>query len=224
MTKPKFTGLGVKKLIGDGITAMEHLQNIIIGFGYIGVTLTIFAESGLFFGAFLPGDSLLFTLGLLASRGDFNILILWILATTAAILGDNVGYAFGKYVGNRFFTKEDTLVFRRSHVIRAQRFYERHGKKAIVLARFVPIIRTFAPIVAGIGHMHYPTFFLFNVLGGVLWTTSLLGLGYGVGNLIPGVDRYIEWIIMGIIVLSVLPLLFEFLRERRKTKQPPTSQ
>lgn len=197
---------------------MEHLQDIIIGFGYVGITVTIFAESGLFFGAFLPGDSLLFTIGLLASQGHFNILLLWLLATVAAILGDNVGYTFGKYVGERFFTKEDSLLFRKSHVARAQEFYERHGKKAIVLARFVPIIRTFAPIVAGIGRMHYPTFFFFNVLGGTLWTTLLLGLGYGIGNLIPGVDRYLELIIMGIIVLSILPLLFEYIREKQKTR------
>ncbi len=197
---------------------MEHIQSIIIGFGYVGIWSTVFAESGLFFGAFLPGDSLLFTVGLLSSQGHFHFVLLWFIVVTAAILGDNVGYAFGKMVGPKIFNKEDSLLFRQSHVTRAHEFYERHGKKAIILARFVPIIRTFAPIVAGVANMHYRTFVLFNIIGGLLWATLLLGFGYTVGRYIPGADKYLEWIIIGIIVLSVLPIVIEYFRSKRSTR------
>ena len=193
---------------------MEQLQNIIIGLGYAGVGGAIFAESGLFFGAFLPGDSLLFTVGLLASQGDFNIAILWSIVVVMAVLGDNVGYMFGKMVGPKIFTKEDSLLFRKSHVIKADAFYQKHGKKAIVLARFVPIIRTFAPIIAGVARMEYHTFFLFNV-GGVTWGTLLLSAGYSVGHYIPGADKYLEWIIIAIIVLSILPIAIEYYHRRK---------
>ncbi|KKU78791.1 MAG: hypothetical protein UY04_C0026G0005 [Parcubacteria group bacterium GW2011_GWA2_47_7] len=194
---------------------MEQLQNIIIGLGYAGVGGAIFAESGLFFGAFLPGDSLLFTVGLLASQGDFNIAILWSIVVVMAVLGDNVGYMFGKMVGPKIFTKEDSLLFRKSHVIKADAFYQKHGKKAIVLARFVPIIRTFAPIIAGVARMEYHTFFLFNVIGGVTWGTLLLSAGYSVGHYIPGADKYLEWIIIAIIVLSILPIAIEYYHRRK---------
>lgn len=194
---------------------MEQLTNYIIGFGYVGVTATIFAESGLFFGAFLPGDSLLFTIGLLSSQGHFNIILMWGLVVAAAILGDNVGYYFGNRVGEKIFTKEDSLLFRKSHVLKAHAFYFRHGKKAIVLARFVPIIRTFAPIIAGVGKMDYRIFLTYNIIGALLWGTSLLGLGYSVGSLFPNVGRYLEWIIIGIIFLSVLPIVIEYLKSRK---------
>ncbi|OGZ04848.1 MAG: hypothetical protein A2845_05140 [Candidatus Lloydbacteria bacterium RIFCSPHIGHO2_01_FULL_49_22] len=195
---------------------MEYLQGVIIGFGYAGVGGAIFAESGLFFGAFLPGDSLLFTVGLLASQEHFNIAILWAIVVTMAILGDNVGYMFGKMVGKRIFTKEDSFFFRKSHVLKAQTFYEAHGKKAIVMARFVPIIRTFAPIVAGVAHMEYHTFFAFNVIGGVLWGTLLLFSGYFVGQYVPNAGHYLEWIIIAIILLSILPIAIEYYRVRKK--------
>jgi len=194
---------------------MEELSNYIIGFGYLGVSLTVFAESGLFFGAFLPGDSLLFTVGLLASQGHFNVWLLWVLVSVCAILGDNVGYASGTYFGQKIFTREDSFFFRKSHVVKAHDFYVKYGKKAIVLARFVPIVRTFAPILAGVGKMHYPTFLLYNFIGGLLWSTSLIGLGYFVGNVIPGADKYLEYIIFGIIFLSVFPIIIEFLRAKR---------
>lgn len=201
---------------------MEHLQAIIIGSGYIGIFCAVFAESGLFFGAFLPGDSLLFTAGLFASQGEFKIILLWVLVVVAAITGDSVGYAFGRIVGPRMFSKEDSLLFRRSHILRAKAFYERHGKKAIVMARFVPIVRTFAPIVAGIATMRYRTFFLFNVVGGVLWGTLLLGAGYSVGRYIPGAGRYLEWIIIAIIVLSIIPIGIEYLSEKRRSRNDRT--
>lgn len=194
---------------------MEHIQNIIIGFGYVGIATTVFAESGLFFGAFLPGDSLLFTIGLLSSQGHFHIVLLWFIVVVAAILGDNVGYAFGKMVGPKIFTKEDSLLFRQSHVTRAHEFYEKHGKKAIILARFVPIIRTFAPIIAGVAGMHYRTFVIFNIIGALLWATLLLGFGYTVGRYVPGADKYLEMIILGIIALSILPIVIEYFRSKK---------
>lgn len=194
---------------------MERIQNIIIGLGYIGVFGAIFAESGIFLGAFLPGDSLLFTVGLLASQDYFNIAILIPVAALMAILGDNVGYHFGRVVGPKIFTREDSFFFRKSYVEKTKAFYERHGKKTIILARFVPIVRTFAPILAGVGKMEYRAFFLFNVIGGIAWTAGMLGAGFVLGNLIPGIGRYLEWIILGIVFLSVLPIIFEWLRARR---------
>lgn len=189
-------------------------QFLIATLGLVGVFAIIFAESGLFFGFFFPGDSLLFTAGLLASQGHFNILALWAGATVCAIAGDSVGYAFGKRIGPKLFTKEDSLFFHKEHIHRTEAFYEKHGKKTIILARFIPIVRTFAPILAGIGRMNYKTFLSFNIVGGVLWTTTLLFLGYILGTIIPSVDRYLLPIIFGIIALSFLPIFFEYRRSK----------
>jgi membrane-associated protein len=194
---------------------MEYISEIIIGFGYVGVLTAIFMESGVFIGAFLPGDSLLFTVGLLASQGYFNIWVLAPLAALAAILGDNFGYHFGRIVGPKIFTKEDSLLFRKSHVEKTKRFYDRYGKKTIIIARFVPIVRTFAPILAGVAGMEYRTFFFYNVIGGIGWTASMLFAGYLLGNLVPGIERYLEPIVLGIIIVSVLPIAFEWWKERR---------
>lgn len=193
---------------------MEYVSEIIIGFGYFGIFSAVFAESGVFLGAFLPGDSLLFTVGLLASQGYFNMAILIPVAAVCAIAGDNFGYYFGNKLGPKIFTREDSFFFRRSHVEKTKAFYDRHGRKTIILARFVPIVRTFAPILAGVGGMEYKTFFLFNVIGGIGWTVSMLGAGYILGNLIPGLERYLEWIILGIIALSVMPIAIEWWRSR----------
>ncbi len=203
---------------------MEALSDIIIGFGYVGVTLAVFAESGVFVGAFLPGDSLLFTLGLLSSQGHFSLLLLWGLVVSAAILGDNVGYATGHYIGPKLFTKEDSLLFRKSHVARAHHFYERHGKKALILARFVPVVRTFTPILAGVAGMHRGVFMLYNCIGGVLWATLLLGAGYSVGRFIPGADRYLEAIIISIVIISVLPIALEYWRARQEAMDKLSAQ
>ena len=194
---------------------MEYVSEVIIGFGYLGIFGAVFAESGFFLGAFLPGDTLLFTVGLLASQDYFDMKILLPLAALCAILGDNFGYYFGRKVGPKIFTREDSFLFRRSHVQKTKAFYDRHGKKTIILARFVPIIRTFAPILAGVGGMEYKTFFLFNVIGGVGWTAGMLLAGYILGNFIPGLERHLEWIILGIIALSVSPFFIEWWRSRR---------
>src|SRR3990170_2215671 len=151
---------------------------IIKAFGTLGILAIIFAESGLFFGFFLPGDSLLFSAGLLAAAGYLNFWTLFILCPIAAILGDNVGFWFGRRVGPKLFNRENA-------------FYLKHGRKTIVLARFVPIVRTFAPILAGVGGMEYKTFSFFNILGGTLWTSSMLILGFFLGNIVPDIDRFI---------------------------------
>jgi len=182
--------------------------------GYIGLFAIIFAESGLFIGFFLPGDSLLFTAGFLASQGFLNIWILAPITFLAAILGDNFGYAFGKKVGPAIFKREDSWFFHKDHLERAKVFYEKYGAKTLVLARFLPIVRTFAPILAGVGKMHYRTFFFYNVLGGFLWAVGMAGLGYFLGATIPGVDKYLIPIILAIIVLSALPTLVHIIKNR----------
>lgn len=189
---------------------------IIKTLGLIGVVLIVFAESGLFFGFFLPGDSLLFTAGFLASQGLISIWWLLILCFIAAVAGDNVGYYFGKKAGPMIFKKEDSLFFHKSHVIRAQKFYEKHGKKTIFLARFIPIVRTFVPIVAGIANMEYKVFMKFNLIGGLVWSCGVLILGYVLGNLIPDADKYLMPIILVIILVSFIPPIYEFLKERKK--------
>ncbi|MBI4449628.1 VTT domain-containing protein [Candidatus Uhrbacteria bacterium] len=188
------------------------LVHLIIGFGYLGITVVIFAETGLLVGFFLPGDSLLFTAGFLASQGVFDVRFLIALCAVAAIVGDSVGYAFGVRVGPRIFSREDSLLFHRDHLTRAQRFYEHHGPKAIVLARFVPFARTFVPILAGVGRMQYARFLTYNVVGGTLWAVGIPLLGYFLGRSIPGIDQYLLPIILLIIVLSVSPGIIHVLR------------
>ncbi|PIQ68486.1 MAG: hypothetical protein COV91_03875 [Candidatus Taylorbacteria bacterium CG11_big_fil_rev_8_21_14_0_20_46_11] len=190
---------------------------LVTTFGLIGIIAIIFSESGLFFGFFLPGDSLLFTAGLLASQGHFNVVILWAGCVVAAIVGDSVGYTFGRKVGPKIFSREDSFFFHKKHIERTNAFYEKHGKKTIILARFVPIVRTFAPILAGVGQMTYRTFVYYNVIGGVLWTTLLIFLGFILGTVIPSIDRYLLPIILVIIVLSVVPIAIEWIKEKRTT-------
>src|SRR3989338_6395531 len=190
------------------------LVAIIKSVGYIGLFTIIFAESGLFIGFFLPGDSLLFTAGFLASQGSFNIWLLSLLTFFGAILGDNFGYAFGKKVGPAIFKREDSWFFHKDHLERARIFYEKHGAKTLVLARFLPIVRTFAPILAGVGKMHYPAFFFYNILGGFLWAIGMTWLGYFLGATIPGVDKYLIPIILAIIVLSAMPTLVHIIKNR----------
>ncbi|HBW73862.1 MAG: hypothetical protein UX10_C0026G0009 [Candidatus Magasanikbacteria bacterium GW2011_GWA2_45_39] len=182
--------------------------------GYLGIAGILFAESGLFVGFFLPGDSLLFTAGFLASQGYLHIVPLMVLSFVAAVAGDSVGYAFGRRVGPAIFNREDSLLFHKDHIERARKFYERHGGKTIILARFLPIVRTFAPILAGVGNMRYSVFLVYNLVGGFLWTIGLSGLGYFLGNTIPDVDRYLLPIILGIIILSVAPSAYHLLKEK----------
>ncbi|MFA6295616.1 MAG: DedA family protein [Candidatus Paceibacterota bacterium] len=197
------------------IKSLIDPETIIQTVGIIGVIAIIFLETGAFFGFFFPGDSLLFTAGFFASQGYISFPVLLIGTFLAAVIGDSVGYAFGKKVGPSIFTKEDSIFFNKKHIIRAQRFYEEYGKKTIVLARFVPIVRTFAPIVAGIGNMKYSTFISFNIIGGFLWTWAMLWMGFGLGSLIPDPDKYVLPIIAVIIIVSVIPVIRELIKGRR---------
>lgn len=183
--------------------------------GYLGLGAIVFAESGLFFGCFLPGDSLLFTAGFLASQGFLNIWITVSVCFVMAVLGDSVGYAFGQYFGPKIFNRPNSLFFNKDHIIKAEKFYEKYGKKAIILARFVPIVRTFAPILAGVGSMNYTTFLTYNVIGAVLWAIGVPFIGYFLGSLIPSIDKYLLPIIGGIIIVSVLPIVYEWYKARQ---------
>ena len=182
----------------------------------IGLILIIFAETGLLIGFFLPGDSLLITAGLVAAAGGLDIWLLNVLLSVAAIVGDSVGYAIGYRAGPHIFTREDSRWFNRKHLVRTREFYERHGGKTIVLARFIPIIRTFAPVVAGVGQMDYRRFLAYNVLGGIGWVVSLTWAGYLLGRTIPDIGRYIHIVIAVVIVLSLVPIGVEWWRARAR--------
>jgi len=191
------------------------LVKLIETVGYLGLIGIIFAESGLFFGFFLPGDSLLLTAGLLAAHGELEIWILLLTLPVAAVLGDNVGYWFGKKAGPPIFNRENSILFRRKNLLAAKTFYEKHGGKTIVLARFMPFIRTFAPIVAGAVQMPYRRFFFFNILGGLLWAVGVTAAGYFLGEALPGIDRYFLLIVLVVIFLSALPSMIHVWREYR---------
>ena len=188
------------------------LPKLITTMGYIGVFGMIFAESGLLMGFVFPGDSLLFTAGFLASQGIFNIWALIVLCFISAVVGDSVGYAFGKRVGSALFSKEDSLFFHKKNLERARVFYEKYGGKAIILARFMPLARTFAPILAGVGKMNYKHFIFYNIIGGALWSCGLSLLGYFLGSTIPDVDTYLFPILVVIIFVSLLPGIIHLIK------------
>ena len=183
--------------------------------GVIGVIAIVFAETGLFFGFFFPGDSLLFTAGIFASQGFLDIRVLLFGCIIAAILGDTVGYWTGKKYGRKLFEKEDSFFFKKKYLHDAEAFYEKHGKTTIIIARFVPIVRTFAPIVAGIGQMRYKIFLSYNIIGGLFWTTGMLLVGYFLGGMIPNPDKYILPIAFVIIIVSFLPIFLKMIRIRK---------
>lgn len=199
------------------IESIFHLDlvKIIESAGYLGLSGIIFAESGLLVGAVLPGDSVLFTAGFLASQGFFNIWLLAPMTFIAAVAGDSVGYAFGQKVGKKLFQKEDNIFFHKKNLIRAQKFYEKHGGKTITIARFLPFVRTFAPIVAGMGDMPYKKFLFYNILGGFLWAVCIPFAGYFLGSTIPNVDKYLLPIIVAIIFLSIAPTIIHLILEKR---------
>ena len=221
---------------------MGDLENLIRTVGYVGLFAIIFAESGLFFGFFLPGDSLLLTAGLLASRLDstsgqpiLNIFILLLILPVAAILGDNVGYWFGNKAGPRIFNRENSRFFKRKNLLAAKAFYDKHGGKTIVLARFMPFIRTFAPIVAGAVDMEYKRFVFFNFFGGLLWAVGVTLVGFGLGKAFADfapetVDKYFLILVAAVIFISALPAMIhiwrdnkeEILRRLRRQPAPPT--
>ena len=189
-------------------------------FGLLGVLAIVFAESGLLIGFFLPGDALLFTTGLLVTT-DVIKQDLWLVCvaiTIAAVVGDQVGYLFGRKVGPALFKRPDSKLFKQENVEKAHEFFEKHGPKSLILARFVPIVRTFTPIIAGVSRMNYRSFIIFNVVGGVLWGVGVTLLGASLGN-VEFVHKHIELILIGIVLLSVIPIAIEFLRAKSKAKK-----
>ncbi len=192
----------------------EGLVDLIKTVGYFGLFGIVFAESGILIGAVLPGDSLLFTAGFLASQGFLNIWIMIPMLFVAAVVGDNVGYSFGRKVGRKIFKKESSLLFKQDNLRRAEGFYAKNGAMTIVLARFIPFIRTFAPIVAGVGKMEYRTFFVYNVVGGFLWTVAISLAGFFLGKIIPDIDKYLLPIIAGIIIVSILPPIYHMIKAK----------
>jgi membrane-associated protein len=201
---------------------LSDLEGIIRWGGLFMLTTIIFAETGLLIGFFLPGDSLLVTAGLLASPGQglMNIQAMAAVLPLAAIVGNSLGYYVGRVTGPRLFTREDSLLFNKKHLYRAHAFYERHGGKTLVLARFMPIIRTFVPVVAGMAAMNFRDFTVYNIVGGVLWIFSMIFLGYFIGD-IPWVRQNVEKVILLVIFLSILPAIIEFIRSRGQEVEPP---
>ena len=196
---------------------LRDLPTLVQAAGYIGLITIIFVETGFFFGFFLPGDSLLVTAGLLIATGlDMNVYLLGALLNVAAVAGDALNYWVGRVTGPRIFVRDESFFFKRKHVELAHEFYVKHGAKTIFLARFMPIIRTFAPLVAGVARMEYRTFALYNILGGTAWIWSMLFTGYFLGRYVPGIDRYIELVIIVVIFLSILPGIIGWWRERRR--------
>lgn len=204
------------EFLTDVLTGAYSLDAVIRWGGYVLLVAIVFVETGLLIGFFLPGDSLLITAGLVAATGALNIWWINVLLIVAAVAGDSVGYAIGARLGPALFTREKSLLFNPRHVERTREFYGRYGARTIVIARFVPIVRTFAPVVAGVGRMDYRRFLLFNVTGGIGWVVSMTWAGYLLGSLIPNIDQYIHIIVVVVIVLSCLPILFELQRARRR--------
>jgi membrane-associated protein len=200
---------------------LPTLEEIILWGGYIGLFVIIFSETGLLVGFFLPGDSLLVTAGLFAARGELDIVLLNVLLVAAAVSGDAVGYFIGLRAGHALFSRPQSRWFRRDHLIKTKEFYDQYGGVTIIIARFMPFARTFAPVVAGIAEMTYRRFAMFNVVGGSLWILSMTLIGYFLGKTIPGIEKNIEYVIGIVIVLSLLPLVYKYISHR--IKKSPTA-
>jgi membrane-associated protein len=204
-------------VVGGLLGGRYTLDELVRWGGYAVLLAIVFTETGLLVGLFLPGDSLLITAGLVAATGALDIWWLNVGLAVAAIAGDSVGYAIGRRAGPRLFTRPRSRLFNPRHLERTRAFYARHGPKTIVIARFVPIIRTFAPVVAGVGQMEYRRFVLYNVAGGVGWVTSMTWAGYLLGQAMPNIGERIHIVVMIVIVLSVVPIVVELIRERRRS-------
>ncbi len=187
--------------------------------GLLALIVIVFAETGLLVGFFLPGDSLLVTAGLFAANGHLELWSLFLFVSLAAIVGDAVGYFVGARTGPRIFSRDDSLLFHKKHLVSTKEFYDRHGGITIVLARFMPILRTFAPVVAGVGNMPYGRFAFYNVMGGIGWVVSMTSVGYFLGKTIPDIDRYIHVVIAVVILLSLIPGIVAFLRSSRRARK-----
>lgn len=195
---------------------MPDIKGLIVLLGYPGMAIAIFAETGLLVGFFLPGDTLLLAAGFLAQRGHLSLWVLWPLLSVAAVAGDTTGYWIGRRAGPALFKREDGRFFKKSRLRRAERFFDKHGGKTVLMARFIGYVRTFAPTVAGAAGMNYVSFFIYNIVGGVTWVLSLLLIGYFLGGRIDRLDTYLEILVGGAVLLSVLGLGFRWLQVRHK--------
>jgi membrane-associated protein len=204
----------------DLLHRIYDVEGIIRWGGLLMLVAIVFAETGLLVGFFLPGDSLLVTAGVFAAAGHLNIWTLLAALSAAAVIGDQVGYYIGRSTGPKIFRREDSLFFKRAHLMRAHAFYEKHGGKTIIIARFVPIIRTFAPVVAGVAEMDYRRFVSFNVIGGLLWVWSMCLIGFTLGSAIPDIQRNIHIVIVVVVILSLVPGIVEVVRSRREQVEP----
>lgn len=207
-------------LLQSFFETVYNVPELIRVVGHWGLPLIIFAETGLLIGFFLPGDSLLVTAGLFAARGDLKLSVLLLSLIPAAIIGDAVGYWIGTRTGTSLYSRKDSLIFRQEHVRITRDFYDRHGGKTIVLARFIPIVRTFAPMVAGVGQMGYRRFATFNVGGAVLWIVSTTVGGYWLGSLIPDIEKQIHYVVAAVIAASLVPPVIAWWRNRATAGAP----
>ena len=201
---------------------MFDLPTLIHTVSYAGIFAILFAESGLLVGLFLPGDSLLITAGLLSAQGSLSVWGVIVAAVLGAVLGDTAGFWIGRRLGPAVFRRPESRFFKPAYVERARSYFERYGVTTLVIARFVPVVRTFVPTMAGVGEMHYPRFFLYNVIGGVFWGASIPLAGFYLGRLIPDLDRYILLIVGVVLVLSLIPLGFELRKQRRAGAESKT--
>jgi len=208
----------VEHLVAYLLPQLPTLEEIIAWGGYVGLFAIVFAETGLLFGFFLPGDSLLVTAGLFAARGELDITLLGILLCIAAVSGNSSGYFIGSKAGPALYNRPQSRLFRRDHLLKTKEFYEKYGALTIVLAQFMPFARTFAPVVAGIAEMKYRRFATFNVVGAIAWIWSMTLTGYFLGRMIPGIERHIEYVIAIVIFLSITPLLYKYLKHRREKR------
>jgi membrane-associated protein len=209
------------ELIQELFRRLYNVPELIRMGGLVGLVAVVFAETGLMVGFFLPGDSLLVTAGLFAAKGDLDIVWLNLALMAAAIAGDATGYWIGRRAGQALYRRENSFFFRKQHLIKTHEFYEKHGGKTIVIARFVPIIRTFAPVVAGAGEMTYRRFAIYNVAGGIGWVASMTLTGYFLGRAVPDIDKHIHIVVAGVIFLSLLPGIISILREKMKSRSAP---
>jgi membrane-associated protein len=208
--------LEVWRSLTDPDKLIHLLSQVVTGwYGYLLLAGIVFAETGLLVGLFLPGDSLLFTIGVVAGAGDLNIAQICALLAFASILGDQSGYFLGNRTGPSIFSRKDARLFKQEYVTRTQAFYEKHGGKALIYAKFVPIVRTFAPFMAGVGKMSYSRFLMFNVVGGLGWVLSMTLAGYTLGG-IPVIRRHFEKVVIGIVVLSVMPIIVQYFAARKE--------
>jgi membrane-associated protein len=198
---------------------LPTIEEIVIWGGYIGLFAIVFSETGLLIGFFLPGDSLLVTAGLFAARGQMDIWLLNILLCIAAVTGDATGYYIGRRAGHTLYNRPQSRWFRRDHLIKTREFYEKYGGITIVIARFMPFARTFAPVVAGVAEMTYRRFAMFNIFGGVGWVISMTLIGYFLGRSIPGIERHIEYIIAVIVLISILPMIYKYLQHYMRKRR-----